>query len=108
MDAQLAEAERTPGPGPEPEGRPGGQDRAKTREAIRQELDACWAKVKTWSDALAKQDAERRAERARAGIEEPVAREPRPEPSLESSWQPGSAQGRYEPQAESDYEPEIG
>lgn len=109
MDAQLAEAERTPGPEPEPEGRLGGQDRAKTREAIRQELDAYWAKVKTWSDALAKQDAERRAEMARAGIDEPVVREPpRAEPSLESSWQPGSAQGRYKPQAERDYEPEIG
>ncbi len=79
------------------------EPRAEIREALT-DLDA---RV----DELAQQEAERaerRAEMAQAAIDEPVVREPQAEPSLESSWQPGSVPGRYEPEAVSDYEPEMG
>jgi hypothetical protein len=55
-------------------------------------------------DELARQDAERAAERAetvRAAIDEPSVRE---QPSLEPSRQPGRAQGQYEPVAEAELE----
>ena len=74
----------------------GGQDRAAALEEIRAEVDALSAKV----DQLPDPAAERRAEMAQAGIDEPVVHEPQAEPSLEASWQPGDAQGHYEPQAE--------
>jgi hypothetical protein len=56
------------------------------------------------ADELARQDAERAAERAEihlAAIDEPSVRE---QPSLEPSWQPGRAQGQYEPDAEAELE----
>jgi hypothetical protein len=55
-------------------------------------------------DELARQDAERAAERAeivQAAIDEPLVRE---QASLEPSWQPGRAQGQYEPDAEAELE----
>ena len=51
--------------------------------------------------------AERRAEMTQAGIDEPVIHEPQPEPSLEASWQPGDAQGHYDPAPEQDTEAEM-
>jgi hypothetical protein len=56
------------------------------------------------ADELARQDAERAAERAeiiQAAIDEPSVRE---QPSLEPSWPPGRAQGQYEPDAEAELE----
>jgi len=86
----------------EPEAAAGEHERT-----VLEEIQAVSAKV----DQLARQDAEREAERRaemdQAGIDEPVVHEPEAEASLESSWQPGNAQGRYEAQAESDYEPEM-
>ncbi|HEY6316045.1 MAG TPA: hypothetical protein VIY52_35275 [Streptosporangiaceae bacterium] len=54
-------------------------------------------------DQLARQDAEREAERHaemdEAGVNEPVLHEqPQAEVSLEPSWQPGDARGQYEPE----------
>ena len=45
-----------------------------------------------------------------AGIDEPVVHEHQAEPSLEASWQPGSAADQYEPAPEQGAEPgmEIG
>jgi hypothetical protein len=92
-EAEIARygAEAEPGP------------RAEIREALT-DLDA---KV----DQLAEQEAqraERRAEMTQAAMDEPAVRGPQAEPSLEPSWQPGSAQGQYEPEAADDYEAEIG
>ena len=80
-----------------------GQDRAAALEEIRAEVGALSAKV----DQLPDPAAERRAEMTQAGIDEPVIHEPQAEPSLEASWQPGDAQGHYEPAAEQDTEPEL-
>ena len=76
----------------EPEAADTGQDRAAAFEEIRAEVSALSAKV----DQLPDPAAERRAEMAQAGIDEPVVHEPQAEPSLEASWQPGDAQGHYE------------
>jgi hypothetical protein len=83
-----------------------GQDRTAVLEDIRAEVDSISDKV----DKLPDPAAERRAEMDQAGIDEPVVHEPQAEPSLEASWQPGDAQGRYERQAdqEADTEMEIG
>lgn len=77
-----------------------GQDRAAALEEIRAEVGALSAKV----DQLPDPAAERRAEMAQAGIDEPVVHEPQAEPSLEASWQPGNAQGQYEPDTETEME----
>ena len=97
-------AEAEPGPEAEPEAADAGQDRAAALEEIRAEVSALSAKV----DQLPYPAAERRAEMEQAGIDEPVVHEPRAEPSLEASWQPGDAQAHYEAEAEAGYEPEIG
>jgi conjugative relaxase-like TrwC/TraI family protein len=89
---------------PEPEADGVGQGRAAAFAEIRAEVDAVRAKV----DQLPDPAAERRAQMEQAGIDEPVVHEPQAEPSLEASWQPGDAQGQYEPDAGLDYEPEIG
>lgn len=99
--AQIHERdERGAGARPEPET---GPDRTAVLEEIRAEAGALSAKI----DQLPDPAAQRRAEMDEAGINEPVAHGPQAEPSLESSWQPGSSQGRHEPQAETDYEPEL-
>ena len=49
--------------------------------------------------------AQRRAEMAQAGIDEPVVHEPQAEPGLEASWQPGDTQGQYEADSEMEMEP---
>ena len=72
-------------------------------EEIRAEVGAFSAKV----DQLPDPAAERRAEMAQAGIDEPVVHEPQAEPSLEASWQPGDAQGYQEPSAAADADAEM-
>ena len=101
--APEPEAEAEPEMEAEPEAADAGQDRAAALEEIRAEVDALSAKV----DQLPDPAAERRAEMAQAGIDEPVVHEPQAEPSLEASWQPGNAQGQYEPDATTDAEPEM-
>jgi conjugative relaxase-like TrwC/TraI family protein len=84
----------------------GDRDQAAARAQVREEIEALGAKV----DQLARQEADRagrRAEMTQAAIDEPAVRGPRAEPSLEPSWQPGSARGHYEAEAETDYEPEM-
>ena len=79
----------------------GGQDRSEALAGLRQDVGELGAKV----DEMARQDAERAAERAeitQAAIDEPSVRGPQAEPELESSWQPGNAQGQYEAAAERD------
>jgi conjugative relaxase-like TrwC/TraI family protein len=95
-----ARAERGTGARREPEA---GRERVAAIEEIRAEVEALSAKV----DQLPDPAAERRAEMAQAGIDEPVVHEPETEPSLEASWQPGSAQGYYQAEAEQDAEPEM-
>ena len=110
-DAEIArygtsaqpEAEAAPGPEPEAEAVDTGQDRTAALDEIRREVEAISAKV----DQLPDPAAERRAEMAQAGIDEPVVHEPQAEPSLEASWQPGDAQGYQEPTAAADAEPEM-
>ena len=80
-----------------------GQDRAASLGGDPARRRAISAKV----DQLPDPAAERRAEMAQAGIDEPVVHEPQAEPSLEASWQPGDAQGYHEPAAEQDAEPEM-
>jgi hypothetical protein len=87
----------------EAEGANTGADRAAAVEEIRAEVDTISARVDELPDPAAK----RRAEMDQAGIDEPVVHEPQAEPSLEASWQPGDAQGRYEPVPEQDTEPEM-
>ena len=94
------EAGAAPEAEPEAEAVDGGQDRPAALEEIRQEVEAISAKV----DQLPDPAAERRAEMTQAGIDEPVVHEPQAEPSLEASWQPGNAQGQYEPDAEAEME----
>ena len=107
-DAEIARhgTSAEPEPEPEPEAADTGQDRAAALEEIRAEVGALSAKL----DELPDSAAERRAEMAQAGIDEPVVHEPQPEPSLEASWQPGDAQGYQEPSAaeDADAEMEIG
>jgi conjugative relaxase-like TrwC/TraI family protein len=119
MNAELAMTERKPQAQPRAEAEAGhqdvpdpglpdaGQNRAAAAEEIRAEVAAMSAKV----DLMAKQDAEREAERRaqmdEAGINEPVVHEPQAEPSLEPSWQPGSAQASYEPEPAAEIEPEM-
>ena len=96
---------------PEPEAEPdaeAGQDRAASVEEIRAELGALSAKVDQMAAQDAARAAERRAEMAQAGIDEPVVHEPQAEPSLEASWQPGDTHDDYQLQAEQDAEMEIG
>ena len=92
---------------PKPEAEPGSaQDRSEALAGLREDVGELGAKV----DALARQEAERAAERAeiaQAAIDEPSVREPQPEPSLEASWQPGDTQGYQEPSAAADAEPEL-
>ena len=88
---------------PEAEAGEVGQDRAEALAGIREEIEAISAKV----DKLPDPAAERRADMDEAGVNEPVVRGPQAEPSLESSWQPGDAQGHYEAQAEQDAEAEM-
>jgi len=60
---------------------------------------------------MIRQDAERAAEQAamtQAAIDEPVARQPQAQPSLEASWQPSGAQGYQESSADAEPELEIG
>jgi hypothetical protein len=97
-----AEIERYGGQ-PEPAATDTGADRAAALEEIRAEVDAISAKVGELPDPAA----ERRAEMDQAGIDEPVVHESQAEPALEASWQPGDAQGNYEPSPEQDAEPEM-
>ena len=83
-----------------------GQDRSEVLAGLREDVGALGAKV----DELARQDAERAAERAeitQAAIDEPSVPEPQAEPSLEPAWQPGDTRGQYEPAAEQDAEAEM-
>jgi len=94
---------------PEPHGsgdREASPERA-AGEADLAEVRAELERVGELVDHIPDPAAERRAEMAQAGIDEPVVHEPQAEPSLEASWQPGNAQGQYEPQPEGDYEPEM-
>ena len=105
-DAARAEQAARAEAGRQAEAGPGGSSRAEALAGLREDVGALSAKV----DEMARQDAERAAERAeinQAAIDEPSVREPRAEPGLEPSWQPGDAQGRYEAQAEQDAEPEM-
>jgi hypothetical protein len=102
-DAELERYGASAEPEAEAEAGPGDRDQAEVLAGIREEIEAISAKV----DELPDPDAERRAEMDEAGVNEPVVHEPQAEPSLESSWQPGSAQGQYEAQAEQDAEPEM-
>ena len=104
-DAEIARygAAAEPEAEPEAEAADSGQGRAEIVEEIRQEIKTISAKV----DQLPDPAAERRAEMEQAGIDEPVVHEPQAEPTLEASWQPGSAQAQYEPQPEQDAEPEM-
>ena len=104
-DAEVARY-GTPQPEAEPEAEPEAAADEPARpayEAARDDIADLSAKV----DQLAEQEAERRAEMDQAGIDEPVAHEPQAEPELESSWQPGDAQGYQEPAATADAEPEM-
>ena len=77
-----------------------GQDRSEALAGLREDVGDLGAKV----DELARQDAERaagRAEITQAAIDEPSAQA---EPSLDPSWQSGSAQGQYEADAEPEME----
>ena len=76
-------------------------------EANLAEVRAELERVGELVDRIPDRAAERRAEMDQAGINEPVIHEPQPEPSLEASWQPGDAQGQYEPTPEQDAEPEM-
>ena len=76
-------------------------------EANLAEVRAKLERVGELVDRIPDRAAERRAEMDQAGINEPVIHEPQPEPSLEASWQPGDAQGQYEPTPEQDAEPEM-
>ena len=92
-DAEIARygAERSE-PEPEPEAEAAGRRRpgpSEALEGIRAEVGELSAKV----DQLPGPAAERRAEMAQAGIDEPVVHEPQAEPSLEASWQPGRRAG---------------
>ena len=78
------------------------QDRSEALAGLGEDAGVLGSKV----DELARQDAERAAERAeivQAAIEEPSVRE---QPSL-GPWQPGRAQGQYEPDAEAEAELET-
>jgi conjugative relaxase-like TrwC/TraI family protein len=102
----VAEAEGRQAARTEAEAAPGGQGRGEALAGLREDIGELGGKV----DELARQDAERAAERAeiaQAAIDEPSVREPRAEPSLEPSWQPGSAQGQYEAATGQDAEPEM-
>jgi conjugative relaxase-like TrwC/TraI family protein len=84
----------------------GAQVLSEALAGLREDIGDLGVKV----DELARQDAERAAERAeiaQAAIDEPSVRGPQAEPPLEPSWQPGSAQGYSEPQADQDAEPEM-
>ena len=104
-DAEIARYGAAAEPEAEPEAgaADSGQGRAEIVEEIRQEIKTISAKV----DQLPDPAAERRAEMEQAGIDEPVVHEPQAEPTLEASWQPGSAQAQHEPQPEQDAEPEM-
>jgi conjugative relaxase-like TrwC/TraI family protein len=80
-----------------------GEHRVAVLADIRAEVDRISARVDEMPDPAD----ERRAEMDQAGIDEPVVHEPQAEPSLEASWQPGDAQGRYERQAEQDADTEM-
>jgi conjugative relaxase-like TrwC/TraI family protein len=85
----------TPEPEPESAVAKSAQDRSEALVGLREDVVDLGAKV----DELARQETERAAERAeivQTVIDEPSVREPQAEPSLERSWQPGSAQGQYE------------
>jgi conjugative relaxase-like TrwC/TraI family protein len=103
-EAEIARYGASAQPEPEPEPEPeAGQDRSEALAGLREDISALGAKV----DEMARQDAERAAERAeitQAAIDEPSVREPQAEPSLEPSWQPGSDQGQHEPAAEQEME----
>jgi conjugative relaxase-like TrwC/TraI family protein len=81
--------------------------RARAVEEIRADLGTLSAKVDQLAKQQAERTAERRAEMDQAGIDEPVVHEHQAEPSLEASWQPGSAADQYEPAPEQDAEPEM-
>ncbi len=69
-----------------------GEERSEALAGLREDIGELGAKV----DELARQDAERAAERAeiaQAAIDEPSVQAER---GLEPSWQPGSTQARYE------------
>ena len=86
---RQAEAEKDGGPGVTPQR---DADEANLAE-VRAELE----RVGELVDRIPDRAAERRAEMDQAGIDEPVIHEPQAEPELEASWQPGDAQGQYEP-----------
>ena len=95
---------------PRPEAQPEPEPEAVADEPARPDYEAARSDVADLSakiDQLAEQEAERRAEMAQAEADEPVVREPQAEPELESSWQPGDAQGYQEPAATADAEPEM-
>ncbi|MGH3067710.1 MAG: MobF family relaxase [Streptosporangiaceae bacterium] len=105
-DAEIARYGAGARRGPETEAA-ASHDRAPVLEEIRADLGA----ISDGLDRMAGQDAERAAARRaqidQAAIDEPVIRGPQAEPSLESSWQPGDAQGQHVAEAGSDYEPEM-
>ena len=90
----------------QPEARPEAAAEEPARpdyEAVRSEIADLSARVGQLAEAEAQRAAQIDAEAESA----PVVREPQAEPELESSWQPGSAQGHYEAQAEQDTEAEM-
>jgi hypothetical protein len=99
--AEIAKygAEREPEAGPADGA---GGDRTAVLKEIRAEIDAMSGKVDQFAAQDAAREAERRAEMDQAAISEAAAREPQAEPSLETSWQPGSDQGRYAPEVSED------
>ena len=91
-----------------PSGEPeAGRQPARTGPRCLEEDQGRARRLSARVDEIPDQAAERRAEMAQAGIDEPVVHEPQAEPELEASWQPGDAQGYYEPQADQDAEPEM-
>ncbi len=98
-DAERAAAEKDGHPDVSPE-----------RGADEADLAAARADVERLGelvDRIPDPAAERRAEMDEAGINEPVAHEPRAEPELESAWQPGDAHGYQEPAAGADVDAEM-
>jgi conjugative relaxase-like TrwC/TraI family protein len=102
-DAEVAEY----GAGAQHQAQVADVNRTQVVEEIRAEVDALGTRVDQLAEQDAERTAERRAEMDQAGIDEPVVHEPQAEPALEASWQPGDAQGGYEPTPEQDAEPEM-
>jgi conjugative relaxase-like TrwC/TraI family protein len=96
----------------QPEAEPAAEPEAAADEPPRPDYETARSEVSALSarvDQMAEQEAERRAEIDEAAINEPVVHEPQAEPELEleSTWQPGDAQGYQEPAATADAETEM-